>query len=48
MKLRTMWSALGQWDKKEATSRGCDCEHLWQILGGRVVVERICKKIHVA
>ena len=33
MKLCTMWSALGQWDKKEATSRGCDCEHSWQIPG---------------
>ena len=33
MKLCTMWSALGQWDKKEATSRGCDCAHVWQIGG---------------
>ena len=33
MKHCTMWSALGQWDKKEAASRGCDCEHLWQIRG---------------
>ena len=28
MKLCTMWSALGQWDRKEAASRGCGCEHL--------------------
>ena len=33
MKLCRMWSALGQWDKKEATSTGSDCEHLWQIRG---------------
>ena len=44
MELCTMWSALGQWDKKEAALRGCGCEHLWHIRGVKLLWNAYVRK----